>query len=92
MHLPKDNFEKRRKVPQKSIFVNIGSYIKSLQLESGSIPSNEDGSHDPWDHIESILGLNFSKELNSSKSAFTWLINNQNSDGSWFSKYDEFFK
>ena len=39
--------------------------------------------------MESILGLNFSKELNSSKLAFKWLIDNQNSDGSWFSKYED---
>ena len=35
------------------------------------------------------FGLNFSKELNSSKLAFKWLIDNQNSDGSWFSKYED---
>ena len=88
MHHPKDNSE-IRKVPQRSIFVNTGRYIKSLQLESGSIPSNEDGSHDPWDHIESIMGLNFANEIEASKLAFNWLIKNQNHDGSWFSKYHD---
>tara|TARA_B100001175_G_scaffold51283_1_gene40530 strand:+ start:8853 stop:9902 length:1050 start_codon:yes stop_codon:yes gene_type:complete len=70
-------------------FINIGQYIKSIQLESGAIPSDEDKNHDPWDHIESIMGLNFVKEIDSSKLAFQWLIDNQNSDGSWFAKYDD---
>ena len=68
---------------------NIGKYIKSIQLKSGAIPSDEDIFHDPWDHIESIMGLNFVKEIDSSKLAFQWLIDNQNSDGSWYAKYND---
>ena len=68
---------------------NIGKYIKSIQLKSGAIPSDEDRFHDPWDHIESIMGLNFVKEIHSSKLAFQWLIDNQNSDGSWYAKYND---
>ena len=45
-----------------SFFMDLGKYIKHMQTESGVIPSNVDGSHDPWDHIESIMGLNFLKE------------------------------
>ena len=59
-------------------FINIGQYIKSIQLESGAIPSDEDKNHDPWDHIESIMGLNFVKEIDSSKLAFQWLIDMHN--------------
>ena len=88
MYLPKDKSE-RGKVPQRSIFINAGRYIKSVQLESGAIPSNKDGSHDPWDHIESIMGLNFADEIEASKLAFRWLITNQNHDGSWYSKYQD---
>ena len=68
-------------------FKNLGRYIKSMQYESGAIPSDDDGFHDPWDHMESIMGLSFSNEYISSKLAFSWLIKNQNSDGSWFAKY-----
>ena len=68
---------------------NIGKYIKSIQLKSGAIPSDDNKFHDPWDHIESIMGLNFVKEINSSKLAFQWLIDNQNSDGSWYAKYND---
>ena len=67
---------------------NIGKYIESIQLESGAIPSDDDMCHDPWDHIESIMGLNFIKEMDSSKLAFQWLIENQNLDGSWYAKYN----
>ena len=74
-----------------TFFQNLGKYIKIIQHKSGAIPSNEDGSHDPWDHIESIMGLNFVKENESSKRAFNWLVKNQNEDGSWFAKYKENF-
>ena len=50
MHLPEDKSESS-KVPQKSIFINAGRYIKSVQLESGAIPSNKDGSHLSLIHI-----------------------------------------
>ena len=71
----------------KEIFKINGSYIKSIQYKSGAIPSNEDGTHDPWDHIESIMGLNIYKDIEASKSAFNWLTHHQNSDGSWYAKY-----
>ena len=86
MHLPHKKL-KEKQILKKSFFENIAKFIKSIQLESGAIPSNDDGSHDPWDHIESIMGLNFANEYESSKLAFNWLIKNQNQDGSWFSKY-----
>jgi len=76
------------KILNRDLFESLGNYIKSIQLESGAIPSNKDGSHDPWDHMESIMGLNFANKKDSSKLAFEWLIKNQNSDGSWFSKYN----
>ena len=33
--------------------------------------------------------FNFVKEIDSSKLAFQWLIDNQNSDGSWYAKYND---
>ena len=86
MHPPQKRL-KEKQILKKSFFENIAKFIKSIQLKSGAIPSNDDGSHDPWDHIESIMGLNFANEYESSKLAFNWLIKNQNQDGSWFSKY-----
>ena len=85
MHHPKRIYSS--KDLEITFFRNLGKYIKNIQHESGAIPSNEDGSHDPWDHIESIMGLNFSNEYEASKRAFNWLIRNQNIDGSWYAKY-----
>lgn len=85
MHLPKRKFA--LKDLEIELFQNLGKYIKDIQHESGAIPSDDKGFHDPWDHIESIMGLNFSKELEASKRAFLWLLKNQNLDGSWFAKY-----
>ncbi len=87
MHKPKQKFDDIKNL-NRELFESLGSYIKTIQLESGAIPSNQDGSHDPWDHMESIMGLNFSNKKNASISAFKWLINNQNPDGSWYSKYN----
>ena len=88
MYLPLKKF-KEGNIFNKNFFLNMALYIKSVQLKSGAIPSNFDGSHDPWDHIESIIGLNFAKEKKASQLAFLWLVNNQNSDGSWYSKYKD---
>ena len=88
MHKPNKKLDKSKAL-NRNLFESLGNYIKSIQLESGAIPSNKDGSHDPWDHIESIMGLNFVNEKESSKLAFEWLIKNQNTDGSWFSKYND---
>jgi len=85
MHLPRKIFSLDDL--DVSFFIELGKYIKYIQLESGAIPSNIDGSHDPWDHIESIMGLNFLKEYEASILSFNWLIKNQNADGSWYSKY-----
>jgi len=86
MHLPKIKFKKNVTF-KKDIFLRIAKSIKTNQLDSGAIPSNADLSHDPWDHIEAIMGLNFLKDKESSDLAFKWLKNNQNKDGSWYAKY-----
>ena len=62
MHKPL-KIKMRKDFLGKKIFKINGSYIKSIQYKSGAIPSNEDGTHDPWDHIESIMGLNIYKIL-----------------------------
>ena len=36
---------------------HLGKFLEDSQLLSGAIPSNQDGSHDPWDHLEAVMGL-----------------------------------
>ena len=86
MHLPNQKL-KRNHALEKDLFIKIAKSIKSTQLDSGAIPSNADLTHDPWDHIEAIMGLNFLQDKENSELAFQWLINNQNKDGSWYAKY-----
>ena len=86
MHKPQNKFGKDF-IFEKTLFLEIAKSIKKIQLKSGAIPSNKDNSHDPWDHIESIMGLNFLQDKESADLAFDWLKNNQNADGSWYSKY-----
>ena len=76
MHHPKKLYSS--KDLDITFFENLGKYISIIQQKSGAIPSNEDGSHDPWDHIESIMGLNFLEDKDSSEKAFNWLKENQN--------------
>jgi len=66
---------------------SVASFILSLQRESGDIPWHTDGKTDPWDLVETIMGLNIGKQFDASYHAFEWLKNIQNSDGSWYSSY-----
>ena len=66
---------------------HLGEYIINLQLLSGAIPSNQDGSHDPWDHLEAIMGLTTLGYKDQALKGFDWMIANQNEDGSWYNLY-----
>ncbi|NOX33747.1 MAG: phenyltransferase domain-containing protein [Deltaproteobacteria bacterium] len=66
---------------------SVTSFILSLQKESGDIPWHADGKTDPWDLVETIMGLNIGKNFDASYRAFEWLKNIQNKDGSWYSSY-----
>ncbi len=66
---------------------SVACFIASLQRESGDIPWYEDGKTDPWDLVETAMGLNTGGLFKEAELAFNWLKNNQNSDGSWYSSY-----
>ncbi len=66
---------------------SVAGMIASLQKKSGDIPWHIDGKTDPWDLVESIMGLNIGGLYKESRLAFQWLETNQNPDGSWFSSY-----
>ena len=66
---------------------SIARFIVSLQRVSGEIPWHKDGKTDPWDLVESAMGLNIAGFYRESELAFEWMKNNQNPDGSWYSSY-----
>jgi len=66
---------------------SVVSFISTLQRETGDIPWHAEGKTDPWDLVETIMGLNIGKRFDVSYRAFEWLRNIQNSDGSWYSSY-----
>ena len=41
----------------EELVISLGDFILSTQAPDGSIPSKEDGTHDPWDHLEAVMGL-----------------------------------
>ncbi|MCP3900841.1 MAG: phenyltransferase domain-containing protein [Desulfobacteraceae bacterium] len=66
---------------------SLGYFIANLQNKNGEIPWHKDGKTDPWDLVESAMGLNVSGYHKEAKLAFEWMKTNQNSDGSWYSSY-----
>jgi hypothetical protein len=67
---------------------NTVDYIDSVQLDSGLIPWYEGGTADPWDHVESAMGLSIGGRFESARKAYLWMAENQLADGSWWSGYD----
>jgi hypothetical protein len=60
-------------------------FIAGLQRPSGEIPWSEGGKTDPWDHVESAMGLAAAGRIGEAAKAFGWLEETQLSDGSWWS-------
>ena len=38
----------------------LGAFIASIQKDTGEIPWSLGGKTDPWDHVESAMGLSIS--------------------------------
>ena len=66
---------------------STGEYIASVQLPSGGIPWQTGGLLDPWDHVESAMGLAVCGFLPQAERAFAWLTEQQNPDGSYWPAY-----
>ncbi|SLM28605.1 conserved hypothetical protein [Desulfamplus magnetovallimortis] len=65
----------------------LADFITCLQYESGEIPWHQGGKTDPWDLVESAMGLNVGGRFHEAERAFDWMAANQNDNGSWFSSY-----
>ena len=62
----------------------------SCQDSEGGIRWEPNSKLDPWDHIESAMGLDVLGFEAESKKAYNWLRTYQESDGSWPSIFSFF--
>ncbi len=65
----------------------MGAFIAGLQKENGEIPWSEGGKTDPWDHVESAMGLGVAGYFKEARSAYEWMAQTQLADGSWWTVY-----
>jgi len=78
----------RKSVSDLSINIDaVCSLIAKTQLPSGEIPWCEGQKTDPWDHIESAMGLSTGGYLFEARQAFEWSARMQLEDGCWYSAY-----
>ncbi|MDD9303098.1 MAG: phenyltransferase domain-containing protein [Desulfobacter sp.] len=61
--------------------------IAFLQQDNGDIPWHINGKTDPWDLVESVMGLNIGGCHAQALAGLDWLVKTQNHDGSWYSSY-----
>ncbi|MDA9659936.1 prenyltransferase [Pseudomonadota bacterium] len=66
---------------------HLGKFLDDVQFLSGAIPSNQDDSHDPWDHLEAVMGLSTLGYNDQALHGLYWMVANQNEDGSWYNLY-----
>jgi len=66
----------------------VAGVIVDTQLASGEIPWSAHGKTDPWDHIESAMGLTIGGYFSEARRAFDWMAQMQLADGSWYSAYE----
>lgn len=63
--------------------------ILSIQQPDGAIPWYPGYKTDPWDHVESAMGLAVGGAYTGALRAFEWLQSNQLPDGSWYAAYTD---
>ena len=56
---------------------DLADYISRHQLPSGAIPWYDEGITDPWDHVESAMGLTVAGCHEEAQRAFCWLRETQ---------------
>ncbi len=61
--------------------------IQGTQQSDGAIPWYPGHKTDPWDHVESAMGLTLGGRTEAARGALEWLKTRQLSDGSWFAAY-----
>ncbi len=63
--------------------VATGRSIAAAQEESGAVPWFSGGHVDPWDHVESAMGMAVAGLVTEAERAYEWLRTTQRPDGSW---------
>ncbi|UCD85607.1 MAG: phenyltransferase domain-containing protein [Deltaproteobacteria bacterium] len=79
-----------RNVAESPVDVDIeavAEFIAGLQKNDGEIPWSEGGKTDPWDHVESAMGLGVAGYLKEVERAYEWMSRTQLKDGSWWAYY-----
>ncbi len=69
--------------------ISTAQYIKENQYPSGGIPWFKGGVLDPWDHVESAMGLTVAGFYKEAKDAYRWMARMQESDGGYWPGYDD---
>jgi len=62
-------------------------FILTVQKRDGEIPWSDGGKTDPWDHVESAMGLTVGGYCEAARKAYLWSARTQLADGSWWSYY-----
>ena len=70
-------------------FKLTADYITSVQQPDGSIPWFEGGYTDPWDHVESAMGLSICGKYPEAENAYKWMKETQRDDGGWWNAYKD---
>ena len=65
----------------------MADFIISVQKPDGEIPWSAGGKTDPWDHVESAMGLSVAGCWKEAERAYEWMRKTQHADGSWFAAY-----
>jgi len=63
----------------------LAAFIAGIQKKNGEVPWSEGGKTDPWDHVESAMGLSVAGYLKEAELAYDWMSKTQLKDGSWWS-------
>ncbi|MFB6311718.1 MAG: prenyltransferase [Salinirussus sp.] len=67
----------------------IAEYVHQTQQANGLIPWYPDGPADPWNHVESAMGLTVGGQYAAAQNAYSWLADTQLDDGSWWGEYED---
>lgn len=70
--------------------LNLNYVVESIvntQKKNGEIPWCEGQKTDPWDLVESAMGLAIGGKVEEARLAFDWMIEHQLEDGSWYASY-----